>query len=256
MSHSLRRVLIIFSVLALIILPSAGIVTAADNGQGKGPPDLERIVFVHPKVKDVKPSPVKPPKEPVLYSYSRYHWSNLPVTYYYNPSSSPVSNAQEGVIASFEAWEAAGSGVDFTFGGTTGILPGLDVSVPDYKNVVGWAPLNDPGAIAITIIWSNTRTKLVVDTDTIFNLDSGYTWVQGSISEGIDPDLAQLTNTSAYDVDVQNIMTHEAGHWLVLNDLYTDVASEQTMYGYASDLELKKRSLESGDIAGVNKIYP
>ncbi|HUS88120.1 MAG TPA: hypothetical protein VMW91_01925, partial [Desulfosporosinus sp.] len=62
-------------------------------------------------------------------------------------------------------------------------------------------------------------------------------------------------DTTSYDVDVQNIMTHEAGHWLVLNDLYDDIYIEQTMYGVSSDRELKRRSLESGDIAGVRKIY-
>ena len=56
--------------------------------------------------------------------------------------------------------------------------------------------------------------------------------------------------------DVQDIMTHEAGHWLMLGDLYTKAASEQTMYGYGSTGELKARTLESGDIAGLRKIYP
>jgi len=62
--------------------------------------------------------------------------------------------------------------------------------------------------------------------------------------------------TAVFDVDVQNIMAHEAGHWLMLNDLYDDVADAQTMYCYANDEELKARSLENGDEAGVNKIYP
>jgi len=60
-----------------------------------------------------------------------------------------------------------------------------------------------------------------------------------------------VDETTAYDVNVQNVMTNEAGHWLVLNDLYDDVASEQTMYGISSDRELKGRNLESGDIADL-----
>ncbi|MFC1873432.1 matrixin family metalloprotease, partial [Chloroflexota bacterium] len=63
-------------------------------------------------------------------------------------------------------------------------------------------------------------------------------------------------DTILYDVDVQNIMTHEAGHWLMLLDMYDYYASEQTMYGYASQLELKKISLEEGDISGIQVIYP
>ncbi|MFC1909987.1 hypothetical protein ACFLXC_01680 [Chloroflexota bacterium] len=62
--------------------------------------------------------------------------------------------------------------------------------------------------------------------------------------------------TGGFDVDIQNIMTHEAGHWLMLEDLDNSGAAEQTMYYQAADGELKKRSLEEGDIAGIQMIYP
>jgi len=94
-----------------------------------------------------------------------------------------------------------------------------------------------------------------VDVDTVLNTDSFFAWtVAGTV---IDPDTELLPGTDDYDVDVQNIMTHEAGHWLVLNDLYDDIYLEQTMYGISSDRELKRRSLEDdGDILGLRKIYP
>jgi hypothetical protein len=56
-------------------------------------------------------------------------------------------------------------------------------------------------------------------------------------------------------MDLQNIATHEFGHWLVLNDLYKKPARQQTMYGYGAYAETKKRTLESGDIAGLETIY-
>lgn len=250
-----RFVGIIISILLVICLAIP--VFAATPNPGKGPPDLERIAFVHHRAMDAKPSAGKPAKEPVLYSYSRYHWSNLPIKYYYNPSNSPVDNAESGVTASFQTWQDdPNSSVTFEYqGSNTTFSPGLDVLVPDYKNLVGWAHLNDNDAIAVTIIWSNPRTKIVVDTDTIFNLDGWLAWGQATING--NPDTAPLSpDTAAYDSDVQNIMTHEAGHWLVLDDLYFTEASEQTMYGYAAQSELKKRCLESGDIAGLRKIYP
>ena len=74
-----------------------------------------------------------------------------------------------------------------------------------------------------------------------------------------DPDEANWPNTQkseAYDVDVQNIMTHEAGHWLLLEDLYNKPANDQTMYGRSAEFDLQKRSLESGDEAGIQEIYP
>jgi len=50
-------------------------------------------------------------------------------------------------------------------------------------------------------------------------------------------------------------MTHEAGHWLMLGDLYNSTDSELTMYGYGSTRELKKDTLGYGDELGVEYIY-
>jgi len=51
-------------------------------------------------------------------------------------------------------------------------------------------------------------------------------------------------------------MTHEAGHWLVLDDLYEGFNGAKTMYGLAGEFELNKRSLDNRDIVGIQAIYP
>lgn len=56
-------------------------------------------------------------------------------------------------------------------------------------------------------------------------------------------------------MDVRNIATHEVGHTLVLEDLYQDRYVQMTMYGYSTEGEVKKISLEAGDIAGVQALY-
>lgn len=56
--------------------------------------------------------------------------------------------------------------------------------------------------------------------------------------------------------DVQAVATHEFGHWLDLLDLYDSSSSETTMYYQISPGEIKKRSLDSDDIAGIRAIYP
>jgi len=56
--------------------------------------------------------------------------------------------------------------------------------------------------------------------------------------------------------DVQNVVTHEAGHMLMLNDLWGSSNTEKTMYGYVNpDGETKKRTLDYDDMLGMQYIY-
>jgi hypothetical protein len=66
---------------------------------------------------------------------------------------------------------------------------------------------------------------------------------------------ARSDSGEAGKMDFENIATHELGHSVGLGDLYTDACSEQTMYGYADNGETKKRTLEAGDIKGVQELY-
>ncbi len=56
-------------------------------------------------------------------------------------------------------------------------------------------------------------------------------------------------------MDFENIATHELGHSVGMGDLYTAECNQQTMYGYASNGETNKRTLESGDINGIRALY-
>ncbi len=55
-------------------------------------------------------------------------------------------------------------------------------------------------------------------------------------------------------MDFENIATHEIGHAMGLSHP-SDTCLEETMYAFASEGETKKRTLEAGDIAGINKLY-
>jgi hypothetical protein len=61
-------------------------------------------------------------------------------------------------------------------------------------------------------------------------------------------------NSAAFDV--QNVLTHELGHWLRLSDLFNSSDSHLTMYGYVDPGETKKRSLETDDIIAIRSMYP
>ena len=81
----------------------------------------------------------------------------------------------------------------------------------------------------------------------VFN--TAYKW---SIDK--DGELPGYVLTNAFDV--QDIDTHEAGHALMLEDLYMAEANALTMYGYGSYGQTCAISLGVGDISGVKAVYP
>ena len=138
-------------------------------------------------------------------------------------------------------WEAAAS-FDILGNEIAGIIDGADTASPDGKNEVYFADIGSPGAIGVTIIWGifggPPPFRELVEWDMIFD-DMDFDWGIGEAGK----------------MDFESIATHELGHSVGLGDLYTSECSEQTMYGYASYGEVKKRTLEPGDIAGIKKLY-
>lgn len=262
----MKKLTVLSTVAAVILLltqtVSFAFAAPPTNEQDKGPPTLEKMVFVHYRADFApgKPSglPVKPDKIKTsdLYSYSKFHWlystAEEGIEWYYNPGNMSLKY-EDAVIESFATWDSVEeANIKFIYKTTTSLEPSWDqFAAPDGYNVVGWDDLNslDPNAIGITVVWYYRYVKgekIIYECDTVLNSNKEYLW---TCTESITDTLFY------YDVDVQNIMTHEAGHWLMLDDMYYDEASEQTMYGYADQAELKKRSLEEGDIAGIKAIY-
>jgi hypothetical protein len=56
--------------------------------------------------------------------------------------------------------------------------------------------------------------------------------------------------------DLQNVATHEFGHWIGLDDLFDDSDRDLTMYGFGAGGEVKRRTLGTGDISGKNALEP
>jgi hypothetical protein len=244
--------------LCVILALTLGLVSSAAAAPAdSGPPVLNKIAFVDyadqaPGTQVALAKPANTGK--TWYKYSGIHWdaSAIPVSYVVNGSGN--SDFLAGLKASFATWEAdelsyiSFECTDDSWTSVPSSFVGDGTS--DGFNEVGWASLNGtfPNAIAVTMIWYGSD-KHIVEVDTAMNSD--LTWTQNSVTG--DPDTQ--TGILGY-FDVQDIMTHEAGHWLMLLDLYQKAASAQTMYGYGSTGELKARSLESGDLAGLRKIYP
>ncbi|MDD1714927.1 MAG: matrixin family metalloprotease, partial [Methanoregulaceae archaeon] len=105
------------------------------------------------------------------------------------------------------------------------------------ENSVFWGPISNANVIAVTNIWINRRSREIVETD--IQMNSYLEW-------GIGDEEA---------FDIQNIVTHEAGHVCGLGDLYNRPASELTMFGYSRLGEEKKNTLGQGDVLGLQKLY-
>ena len=254
-------------VLALSAVSVGSVAVSPADNAGKGPPALSKTVSVHyPKGMEARGGDKGPPGGKsdkgdgggkAWYKYGGVHWpdSQIPISYVVDLAGSGDNGLfLDGLKASFQAWEDdAQSYVDFEYGGSFLGVPSSFIGGGSVNgsNEVGWTSLSSsyPGAIAVTATWYYPDTGVIVEVDAAMNRD--LPWSQAIVSG--DPDEA-TGDPNAYDV--QNIMTHEAGHWLLLEDLYTKKAREQTMYGYGVMGELKKRSLESGDVAGIGQIYP
>ncbi|MCP8313987.1 MAG: hypothetical protein H3Z53_06400 [archaeon] len=102
--------------------------------------------------------------------------------------------------------------------------------------MVAWGWYYNSRAIAVTYIWY--RGSQIIESDTKMN--TYYRW--------------SLTG-EANKMDVQNIMTHEFGHWAGLADLYNSADYWLTMYGYSRYGEIYKQTLGLGDILGLEAWY-
>ncbi|MEM3872189.1 MAG: hypothetical protein QXE05_06485 [Nitrososphaeria archaeon] len=167
------------------------------------------------------------------YKLLRYRWY-ITAEYYINPTNFYGFSTEEvvdAITSAADTWDKETSFPVFNYKGTTEKSAG----VYDGYNVIAWGSYKS-GVIAVTFIWRIGRQ--IVETDTLLN--TYYEW--------------SLSGESG-KMDVQNIMTHEFGHWCGLADLYKDKDYWLTMYGYASYGETYKRTLGLGDILGLQKVY-
>lgn len=156
------------------------------------------------------------------------------------PSTVGQNNLDTIVKAGFNQYaSASGSLINFERGANTSV----NRARLDGRNLISWGRANS-GTLGVTYIWYYPSTGLAVEIDTIMNSRYKWTWSNSN----------SCADSATYDA--QNIMTHELGHWLGLNDEYDAGAfGNNTMYGYGSVAEVKKNTLTTGDISGVASIY-
>lgn len=164
--------------------------------------------------------------------------------YQLNPSSVPLSVGQGNldtiVNSGFNQYKSAASNkVNFV----KGINTSVNRARLDGRNIITWGRAGS-GTLGVTYIWYYPSTGLTAEIDTVMNNRYKWSWSNSNV----------CADNLTYDA--QNIMTHELGHWLGLNDEYDSTRfGDNTMFGYGSLGEVKKNTLTSGDISGVASIY-
>ncbi len=196
-------------------------------------------------------------------AYDGRHWddADIPVTLYldnafstdwHQPLAQGAFNWSQAPRTNFRfRVPAALSGASVTFGNPDGYNV-VSPILPDDSNYDS----SMAGALAIT--WSgyaDPNTHHFYEADIIFNTHD-HTFYTGS------------DTPAAGQYDAEEIMTHEAGHLLLILDVYEswftdahkpwmgDGNTAWTMYGVAQEQETQKRTLEPFDTQGAAYIYP
>jgi hypothetical protein len=172
------------------------------------------------------------------FEYTGWRWNtnNFPLVWWQGRATSDCTSEFAAIGSAFTTWQSEPySTVSFTM--NSGVPTYTDTNHDDTQNVC----LFNFFSGFIAACWSyHYGTGEIYGFDILFN--DNYDW---------------RTSTSSGNIFyVQEIATHEEGHVLDLNDLYYAGNSEQTMYGYSNYGETKKQSLNTGDTAGIQLIYP
>ena len=168
------------------------------------------------------------------YKLLRYH-SYSTINYYINPANSygfSQSAVVDTITGSANTWDVETAYQVFSYKGTTS---SRIAGTRDGYNVISWGTYS-AGVIAVTMSWVSGKRVLEADC----RMNTYYSW--------------SLTG-EAGKMDVQNIVTHELGHFCGIADLYNDADYWLTMYGYSNFAEIYKRTLGLGDIRGLEAFY-
>jgi Matrixin len=186
------------------------------------------------------------------------YWDAPDIVYTLNARGFPsLDEATESRVfaLSFNAWESvscSGAPIGFTFSedSDTTTEGAVHHTTGENKNVMvhltsgQWAAEgHSPDAFALTSVYYSPKTGLIFGADTEFN---GAMPPYGVCPADGCPSTANIT-------DLQNVATHEIGHFLGLSHS-KDLLSTMSCNAQASDTN--KRSLGSDDVAGICASYP
>ncbi|HKJ82348.1 MAG TPA: carboxypeptidase-like regulatory domain-containing protein, partial [Ignavibacteriaceae bacterium] len=197
------------------------------------------------------------------------HWKDGKANY--EISNSVPANFVSAIQEGFNTWSTTpqlNGNINYTNDGTTNSTQWG--GSPDGKNNVVWFTSNwndstetDNKVVAVTRVRYNALNGEMTDVDIAFNAD-----------QSIETPFKWATNGDTSSLDIQNVSTHEIGHFSGLGDIYNkknngywipemgDSNDTQTMFGMIKNGETIKRDLyydsghpDEGDVGGINYIY-
>jgi hypothetical protein len=163
-------------------------------------------------------------------------------------------NAPDIVVRSFGTWlDAAPALPDVAFVHSNRTNPGAR---RDGTNTVSFAPIEIEGHgrdLAITVTYSDERTGEILEADIVLNSRHELELLD---DEGPLPhDSCRGADERCHaEYDLESIVTHEVGHFWGLGEDHEE--RQATMFLCTSRCEIHKRTLETSDIAGLDRLYP
>ena len=137
------------------------------------------------------------------------------------------------VESAIQAWESA-AGADIIGDYIPSAVP--PSSTANGVNSIAFGNAGGGGTVAVTYVWGSRRTA-IFEFDQIYG--DNWDWTLGG---------------SANTFDFLSVATHEIGHAVGL-DHPGNTCTLETMYAYVDFGQTHQRTLNDGDIAGINALY-
>jgi hypothetical protein len=153
-----------------------------------------------------------------------------------NSSGMSESELRTNLEAALALWESASGGN--IFGSFTSSYSGIASPYADGQNNIQFGNAGGGGTVAVTYVWGARRTA-IYEWDQIYG--DNWAWTVG------DP-----ASSSAFDFLA--IAAHETGHAAGL-DHPTSSCTDETMYAYVDYGDTFQRTLNTGDVTGINTLY-
>jgi hypothetical protein len=130
-------------------------------------------------------------------------------------------------------WNNAGAKFKFTYGGTAS---NVAAPVSDGINCIRWSSTGfDESTLATTTTWYNPTTGDISECDCVFN--ESHTW-------------STAASTPGGQFDVESVMLHEFGHFLMLDHSTPPAVMQPTIPSGTA-----RRTLTTDDKNGIKAIY-